>query len=145
MELLLLPLIGISIGIAILIGFQKRQATTQRSRDTQQAYESQLSLLTTTQCPQCAEDIKVQAKICRHCGTDVTEHNQKARVDKAPKLNQLKRDQVEWWVESDRKYRSLSRQQVMLWESVGSPDLTEWDESSDSFEEWLKKSINPSL
>jgi ribosomal protein L32 len=148
MELLFFPLFGIAIGIAILVGYQRKQNEAERARQKQEKLKNQVAALTTTRCPQCAEDIKIEAKVCRYCGTDVSQHNQKEEATKAAQLRQFESQHArgeEWWFESDRRYQSLNRHQKELWQSVGSPDLTSWEQDSVEFEEWLKAALKPPL
>jgi hypothetical protein len=148
MELLFFPLFGIAIGIAILVGYQRKQNAAERARQKQEKLKNQVAALTTTCCPQCAEDIKIEAKVCRHCGADVVEHNQIEGATKAAKLRQFESQQAtgeEWWFESERRYRFLNRRQRDLWQSFGSPDITSWEKDLVDFEEWLENVAKPSL
>ena len=99
MELILLPLFGIAVGIAILIGNQRKQRKLDAEDRRKQALNNQYSQLTSTTCPQCAEDIKLEAKVCRHCGFDVEEHNAAERGRKASEIQDFEYQQAK------RRYR----------------------------------------
>lgn len=99
MELILLPLFGIAVGIAILIGNQRKQRKLDAVDRRKQALNNQYSQLTSTSCPQCAEDIKLEAKVCRHCGFDVAEHNAAERGRKSSDIKDFEFQQAK------RRYR----------------------------------------
>ncbi len=99
MELIFLPLFGIAVGIAILIGNQRKQRKLDAEDRRRQSLSSEYSRLTSTACPQCAEDIKLEAKVCRHCGFDVEEHNAAERVRKASEVQDFEYQQAK------RRYR----------------------------------------
>ena len=99
MELILLPLFGIAVGIAILIGNQRKQRKRDDEDRRKQALNNQYSQLTSTACPQCAEDIKLEAKVCRYCGFDVVEHNATERERKSSDITDFEFQQAK------RRYR----------------------------------------
>jgi hypothetical protein len=94
MELIFFPLFGIAIGIAILIGYQRKQREAEQARVKHEGLQSQHQQLKTTQCPQCAEDIKIEAKVCRHCGMDVVDHNRREEASKGPLLKEFEQNQA---------------------------------------------------
>lgn len=99
MELIFLPLFGIAVGIAILIGNQRKQRKLDAEDRRKQSLTNEYSRLTSTACPQCAEDIKLEAKVCRHCGFDVEEHNADERGRKESEIKNFEDQQAK------RKYR----------------------------------------
>lgn len=99
MELIFLPLFGIAVGIAILIGNQRKQRKLDAEDRRKQSLSNEYSRLTSTACPQCAEDIKLEAKVCRHCGFDVEEHNAAERERKASEVKDFEDQQAK------RRYR----------------------------------------
>lgn len=99
MELTFLPLFGIAVGIAVLISNQRKQRKLDAEDRRKQSLSNQYSRLTSTACPQCAEDIKLEAKVCRHCGFDVEEHNASERGRKASDLKEFEIQQAK------QKYR----------------------------------------
>jgi hypothetical protein len=101
MELILFPLFGISIGIAILISYQRKQREEEVARQKEEKLGLQFASLVTSKCPQCAEEIKIEAKVCRHCGIDVTEHNRREDSTKAPLRMEFQ--QTQWKKEFRRE------------------------------------------
>lgn len=99
MDLIFLPLFGIAVGVAILIGNQRKQRKLDAEDRRKQSLSNEYSRLISTACPQCAEDIKLEAKVCRHCGVDVEKHNAEERSRKASGIEQFELQQAK------RRYR----------------------------------------
>ena len=125
MEILILGLlvnIGISIGVAWAAG--------QRGRSTagffllsaffsflvallflialpSAKHESPDGLQEITRCPNCAENILLDASLCKHCGSDVSAHTSALRNDAARdfELEQLRRQQEDLLDEEAREDR----------------------------------------
>jgi hypothetical protein len=85
MELFFLPLLGIGILLALLVRGQRRQLRDDRVRRGEEQVQGEFTRLTTFQCPQCAEDIKIEAKICKHCGHDVSVLGKEIAAERAAK------------------------------------------------------------
>lgn len=73
---LLFPL-GLGV-LAITLNQQKQtkllkdqQARERREKKAQEATYDAVH----TSCPKCAEDVKLEASVCRHCGADISESN----------------------------------------------------------------------
>lgn len=75
MELIFIPLFGIGILLALLVRGQRKQMRGERVRQGEESERNEFIRLRLSQCPSCAEDIKIEAKVCKHCGNDVELHN----------------------------------------------------------------------
>ena len=148
MELLLLfPLFAIGMLLASLLRGQRKslEERTRTARGEEMA--RRVHAATTTKCPQCAEEIKIEAIKCRFCGLDVAERNQREMKSRESSLAQAELNYLntvgseDWWIERDQKFTSLSRSQKKDWERSGSPDLASWDPRGSTFEDWLAHQI----
>ena len=86
MELQLLGLFGISMAMVFVISNLRRQKKREERLDREAELDKMEQSLTTMSCPQCAEDIKIQAKSCRYCGHDVSEIAKKLAAERAAKI-----------------------------------------------------------
>lgn len=83
MELIFIPLLGIGILLALLVRGQRKQMRAERIRRGEERERTKFTRLHISQCPSCAEDIKIEAKICKHCGNDVELHNLSQKEENA--------------------------------------------------------------
>jgi len=81
MELIFIPLLGIGILLAVLVRGQRKQMRDDRIRRGEERERNKFTRLQISQCPRCAEDIKIEAKVCKHCGNDVELHNQSQKKE----------------------------------------------------------------
>lgn len=99
--LLVLGLIGISFGITIMISNQNKQRRLAEQDRQEKSQREQYSTLTTTKCPQCAEDIKLEAKICRYCRADVSQNNAILLDTKSKEINDFEKEQFQKLVQKE--------------------------------------------
>ena len=89
--LIVLGLMGISFGITIMISNQNKQRRLAEKDRQEQSKREQYSTLTTTKCPECAEEIKLEAKICRYCRADVSQNNATHLEAKTTEIEEFER------------------------------------------------------
>ena len=99
--LIVLGLMGISLGITIMIFNQNKQRRLAEEDKQDKSQREQYSNLTTTKCPQCAEEIKLEAKICRYCRADVSQNNAIHLETKSKEINDFEREQFQKQVERE--------------------------------------------
>ena len=148
MEILLLfPLFAIGMLLASLVRGQRKSLEEKKRTARGEEMARRVQAVTTTQCPQCAEEIKIEAIKCRFCGLDVAERNQREMKSRESSLAQAELNYLntvgseDWWIERDQKFTSLSRSQKKDWERAGSPDLAGWDRRGSKFDDWLAHQI----
>lgn len=74
-------MLGISILLSLLLIGQRRQNRISEEINAKRVRRE----LNSMPCPRCAEDVLLEAKVCRHCGEDVAE---------AASLEQARRDKL---------------------------------------------------
>lgn len=74
------------MAMVFVISNLRRQKKREERIDREAELDKIERSLTTMSCPQCAEDIKIQAKSCRYCGHDVSEMAKKLAAERAEKI-----------------------------------------------------------
>lgn len=83
MEFLVLGGLGTTIALIFIMSHLRRQRKREDRLDREALLSKVETSLTTMPCPKCAEDIKIQAKVCRFCGHDVTDLAKKLAKERA--------------------------------------------------------------